>query len=562
MARELEQSSDDIDINCERYKRFISASPDYYFLIDQNGNYLDYYAAEGLDLYIPGRIAVGHNVKEFLPEDIAAQELYYIKTTLETGNLQVYEYDLMIHNIKKNFEARMVKAADNAVVVIVRDISVRRMMQTLLSYQSFYDPLTNLPNRSLFHDRLSENLLRLKRTPEKRFAVFYIGVDNLQRINDSLGHSLGDELLRFIAMRLKQNLRAHDTFARMSGDEFCVMIEDVPDRQAASSAAERLLAEFKTPFDIPSVEKNEVFTSISIGIALVEKPDIRADDMVKYADMAMRRAKQNGKNRSEFFSSDDIDNVREELTIQNELRSGIHNHEFRLFYQPILNLQTEEPVAFEALVRWQHPRRGLLTPFHFINIAEENGQLIEIGRWIIHEACRQLREWHDKGLETVISINVSPGQFKDPAFLNTLEDAMHTFNIEGRFLKLEITETLFFEFETFKPDFLYRLIDHGIKICIDDFGTGYSSFAYLKRFPVEYLKIDKSFVLESHKNENDLILTRSMIRLAASLGIDAIAEGIELPEHVEILRAEKCPLGQGYLYSRPVPPSEIFEMYS
>lgn len=551
-------TEDGLPFDNERFYKLIKASPDYFFRISAAGVYLDFYTASEEKLYIPGKEAIGKSIYEYLPPEIAETEFYHIEQAIRTRKVQVYEYELTIYNEQRGFEARVIALDENEVVIIVRDITAKRMLERLISFQSFYDPLTSLPNKLLFQERVQHCLKKRKRDNTFDFAVLYLGIDNLQRINDSLGHKAGDELLRIAARRLKQNLRGQDTVCRVASDEFCILVEDIKSVEDTEHTARRLLAEFRNPFVLTG---DRIFSSVSIGIAYTRDKDAGPEDIMRYGAISMLRAKKTGKNRFETFAKEDIRKVNEELTLQNELRTGISNNEFELYYQPILNLTTGELISFEALIRWNHPRKGVLTPYHFIDIAEENGQITEIGTWVIQEACRQIKRFQENGIYCNISVNISPRQLKETHFTDIIHNALEENQIAGKWLKIEITETLFFEFEASKPDFLAELVRMGVHICIDDFGTGFSSFAYLKRFPVDYIKIDKSFIFDMIDSEEDLILVRSMLQLASSLGMGAIAEGIETREMLELLKDEKCPAGQGYFFSRPMRIDDTIDYY-
>jgi diguanylate cyclase (GGDEF)-like protein/PAS domain S-box-containing protein len=441
-------------------------------------------------------------------------------------------------------------------VANLRDVSERRAFQEELAHQAFHDALTGLPNRALFHDRLHVALHR-RREPGVTVGVLFLDLDRFKVVNDSLGHEMGDKLLVGVAERLGPCLRAQDTLARLSGDEFTMLVDDVRDLGDVTQVAERVIDELRRPF---CLDGREVFVGVSIGIALADAGHT-PDDLIREADLAMYRAKERGRLRYEVFASDLGAQAKQRLELEAELRRAIDGDELRLHYQPEIDLATGEVAGFEALVRWEHPTRGLLAPGHFIALAEETGLIIPLGRWVLDEACRQLRSWRDDGTvsaDTCLSVNVSGRQLQQHAtFVASVAKVLQDHGLEPGTVKLEITESVLMEDADEVITTLQGLRTAGVALAIDDFGAGYTSLNYLKHFPVSTLKLDRSFVHGVGDDEADAAIAGAIIGLAHSLGLTVTAEGIELPGQLDQLCELGCDSGQGFHFSRPVPADQV-----
>lgn len=429
------------------------------------------------------------------------------------------------------------------------DITDRKNAEEQLVHDAFYDALTGLPNRVLFMDRLTHALKRTFRGGDHSFAVLFIDLDRFKVINDSLGHSVGDALLVETSRRLERCVRSVDTVARLGGDEFVVLCDGIKDPENALSVADRIQSEIKEPF---RVQGTDIHTTVSIGIAYSSKEHRLPDDILRDADIAMYKAKSLGKARVEVFEPSLRGHAVAILHLENDLRRAIENREFRLQYQPIMDLETDRIIGLEALIRWQHPHRGLLSPVEFIPLAEETGLIVPMGEWVLRAACEQLQLWHTEGLAYLyVAVNVSPIQLRQPDFGDRVMSILKETGADPGRLTLEITETALMEQDRQIIEALLRLKCIGIQVSLDDFGTGYSALSCLQNLPVDTLKIDRSFVKPLAKGEQGKII-ETIILLGKNLGINVVAEGIETEEQLDYLKEMHCQTGQGFFLSKPV----------
>ena len=449
--------------------------------------------------------------------------------------------------------------------VAVRDASgkVLRMAgsQTDITEGKVSDPLTGLPNRLLFIDRVGRLVKRTKRHKDQLFAVLFMDLDGFKMINDSMGHLIGDQLLIGVANRLEKCLRSTDTVARigetftvarLGGDEFTVLLDHIKDPSDAKRAADRMMKALALPFILGG---KEVFTSVSIGIALSNSSYEQAEDILRDADTAMYRAKSLGKARYEVFDADMRASVIARLQLETDLRHALEREEFRNFYQPIVDLASGEIVGFEALLRWQHPTRGLLGPEEFIPVAEETGLIRELGWWNLREACRQISEWRAAlaaHSHLTISVNLSAKQFLQPNLVEDIRKFLHELALAPEALKLEITESTVMADPSAAVEMLQQIKSLGIRLAIDDFGTGYSSLSYLHRFPLDTLKIDRSFISGMGEEGEGMEIARTILPMANNLRLDVVAEGVETLQQVAMLKKLHCKYGQGFYFSRPL----------
>ncbi len=437
------------------------------------------------------------------------------------------------------------------------DVTARKQAEEQLLHDAFHDALTGLPNRSLFMDRVAHRIQLARRSRSDLFAVVFMDLDRFKVVNDSLGHVLGDQFLQAVSERLRGCLRLTDTLARMGGDEFTVLLEDVPDVAMVTRVAERIQSALNEPFDL---DGQAVVTTASIGIALSTTGYERAEDMLRDADTAMYRAKSLGKDRYEIFDRQMHAQAVTKLKLESELRSAIERHEFSLVYQPMVCLVTNELVGFEALLRWQHPSRGLQLPEAFLSLAEESGLIVPIGRWVVQEACRQMRAWQDEWPATdawFVSVNISSREFAQPDFLDMIDGVLKSSGLSPDSLKIELTERVLIENTDSARLVLERLRERGIQISIDDFGTGYSSFSYLHQFPFDVLKIDRSFVKDLTAEEDKQEIVRAIVTLAHNLGMTVVAEGSEQARDIPTLRQLACEFGQGHVFAQPMEGSAV-----
>jgi len=449
--------------------------------------------------------------------------------------------------------------AVRGVVVNSWDVTERKALVEQLSYQAFHDPLTGLPNRVLFMDRLEHALTRANRRGNK-VAVLFTDLDNFKVINDSLGHKAGDQLLIAVAERLKNCLRPEDTAARLGGDEFTILVEDIASVGEAVQIAERIADILRPPF---TLEEQEVFATVSIGIALNSTAQEQPADLLRHADLAMYRAKHRGKARYEVFEPSMDAKAVERLILETGLRRALVREQFRVYYQPIVALDNDKVAGAEALVRWEHPQRGLLLPEAFLPVAEETGLIVRIGQWVLREASNQARIWQEHYPGTpplTISVNLSTREFFHPQLV---AEVLGESEIDPASLQLEITEGAMTTNGMSSTDRTLRILKRmGVQLAIDDFGLGYSSLSYLKRFPVDFLKIDRSFIAGLKREPNgvstkDTEIVKAMIELTHALGLKVIAEGVENAEQLTRLRQMKCDLAQGNYFSEPLPSEEL-----
>jgi diguanylate cyclase (GGDEF)-like protein/PAS domain S-box-containing protein len=432
------------------------------------------------------------------------------------------------------------------------DITDRKLAEAQLLHGALYDGLTGLPNRALFLDRLERAMAQARQRQGYQFAVLFLDIDRFKLINDSLGHTAGDQLLVAFARRLERCLQTRDTVARLGGDEFTILLEGITGSDDAIRVAGRIQSELRVPLEL---QGQEVVTSVSIGIALGSAGYEQTEDILRDADTAMYQAKAQGKACHAVFDMSMRARVLERLQMEGDLRRAIARREFHVYYQPIVALETGCIAGFEALVRWEHPQRGFISPHEFIPIAEETGLIIPIGYWVLREACYQLRAWQLQfaaALPLTISVNISGRQFAQPNLVEQIRQTLWETGLEARYLKVEITESVIMEHGEATITRLQKLRDLGVQLSIDDFGTGYSSLSYLQRFPINTLKIDRSFVSRIGKNGENVEIIQAILALVRSLNIDAIAEGAETTEQVAQLKLLKCDYGQGWWFSGAV----------
>ena len=418
-----------------------------------------------------------------------------------------------------------------------------------LAFHATHDALTGLPNRTLILDRVEQMLARAARS-KTPVAALFIDLDNFKSINDTLGHGVGDELLRAVAARLQGVVRHADALGRLGGDEFVVISEELTLAAGPELIAERMLEALKHPFNIGPDQETRLTVTASVGIAAGERAS--AEDLLRDADIAMYRAKWDGKNRYTVFDTDMQDKMQNRMELEMDLREALPNEEFHLVYQPTFGLDDMRPNAVEALIRWQHPRRGLVQPDAFIPLLEETGLIAEVGAWVLEEACRQSATWKTAGYPIDVAINVSGRQLDDDRLIADIEGALSASGLAAAALTIEITETTLMRNTEETARRLAAIKQLGVRIAIDDFGTGYSSLAHLQRFPVDALKIDRSFIAGMRENKEGETLIHTLVQLGKALSIETFAEGIEEQQELSILRDENCDSGQGYLFARPL----------
>lgn len=430
-------------------------------------------------------------------------------------------------------------------VMVFHDVSATRALSLRMSHLAQHDSLTDLPNRATLNDRLSQ-AMALAHRHQQRLAVLFLDVDRFKRINDSLGHDIGDRLLQAVARRLLSCVRNSDTVSRQGGDEFVILLSEVKHAEDAAVCAEKILRVLATPYQI---EQHNLQLTASIGIVTYPDDGTDAETLMKNADFAMYHVKDSGRNNYEFFAPDMNARAVERQSLESGLRHAIAGHEFVLHYQPMVNLQRGTILGAEALVRWRHPRRGLVLPAQFVPIAEESGLIVAIGRWVLREACRQAREWQGAGLSLPrIAINISAVELRDKDFVAGVRSALMETGLSPGDLELELTETFLMEDSNSTAAVLVALEDMGVRLALDDFGTGYSSLSHLRLFPIGILKIDQSFVRDLTTDADDASIVTGLINMGRNLRMRVVAEGVETREQLAFLQEHNCPEGQGHYF--------------
>ncbi len=502
------------------------------------------------------------------PDDLIAFNISFMQ--LIGGELASYETEQRyVHKrgreVWVNLSTSLVRDSHGEplhLIFQIQDVTDRKLAQEQLLHDAFHDALTGLPNRALFFDHAKMAIQRSKRDETRLFAALFLDFDRFKVINDSLGHMIGDMLLIAIARRLETCLRPGDTVARLGGDEFTILLEDLTDTGDAIEVAQRIQEEISRPFNLSG---HDVFTTVSIGIAPSCTGYERADELLRDADTAMYRAKSLGRQRHEVFDKSMHDTAMKLLQLETDLRRAIERNEFVLHYQPIVSLKEGRISGFEALIRWQHPERGFVSPIEFIPLAEETGLIIPIGQWVLAEACRQMNKWQKLVPQDVplsLSVNLSGKQFMQPDLAEQISRILAETGFDPKYLKLEITESMVMENIDSAIKLLNRIRALGVELSIDDFGTGYSSLSYLHRFPINTLKIDRSFVSQMMDGDENAEIVRTIVTLARSLQMDVVAEGVETMPQLQRLTSLHCDYVQGYLFSEPVSIMAAFDMLS
>lgn len=437
----------------------------------------------------------------------------------------------------------------NYYVCIIDDITERKIMEEQLLQQATHDALTHLPNRSLLVDRVNQAILTANRT-KKIMAMVFLDLDQFKLINDTLGHSTGDELLKEVANRLLLCTQDSDTVARIGGDEFITILQNLNHQDEAIKQVDEIIKAIQKKYYIGDHELN---VTTSIGISFYPNDGDDYETLMKNSDLSMYHAKEAGRNTYRIFTNDMNKRIETRVKMETQLRSALDKEEFELNYQPLIDLTSQKIIGHEALIRWNNPILGSVSPADFIPLAEENGMIIDIGKWVIEQACKQQKEWVQRGFSSIImAINLSGRQFKQKGFANEVKDILDGVGLDSKYVEFEMTESLLIDNLDDTLSLIYQLKDMGLSVSIDDFGTGYSSLAYLKQFPVDKLKIDRSFISEMHAQSNDAAITQAIINLAHSLKLNVLAEGVETNHQAKFLKENKCDFAQGYHFNKPM----------
>lgn len=535
-------------------RKIIETEPECVKLLDPDGNILEINPAGLVMLQSddPGDV-IGRPVERFVAPEYQSR-LRAATQRVASGEPAILEMEIVgLKGRRRRVEQHAAPLYGHdgrirSILAVVRDISERADAESQVHYLAHYDLLTGLPNRALFRDRLLQAMAQAKRS-DTLIAVMFLDIDDFKDVNDTLGHAVGDQLLKEIAQRIRSCMREYDTVARFGGDEFGIIQTDVQTVEAAADLAERVLGMLGEPFHI---EGHEIHSGASVGMTIYPFDDAQADALLRNADMAMYKAKREGRNRFQFYVAELNEMVQRRAALERDLRIALQKQQFRLHYQPQLDLATGRIVGVEALLRWRHPERGEISPAEFIPVAESSGLIMPIGDWVLRTACREARAWQDAGLPPVrVAINLSAMQFRHRNLLDTITSALAESGLEPRWLEVELTESLIMRDVRATIDTLQHLHELGVQIAVDDFGTGYSSLSYLTRFPVSKIKLDKSFVRDVDKRDGAAI-ARTVIALGHSLNMKVMAEGVETEYQLRFLREHACNEVQGYYFSRPM----------
>ena len=442
-------------------------------------------------------------------------------------------------------------------VIVYHDVSVARAMGAEMSHMAQHDTLTNLPNRTLLQDRLTQAIATASRN-DSRIAVLFLDLDGFKHINDSLSHATGDRLLQFVAKRLLAAVRTSDTVSRLGGDEFVILLSEVAHAGDAGVKAGKILSALSAPFEMDQITLR---ITGSIGVSTYPEDGQSAELLIRNADLAMYQAKEKGRSNYQFFEKGMNVRAVERQSIEGDLRFALERNELVMHYQPKIDLKTGEITGVEALVRWRHPERGLVGPLQFISVAEDCGLMLPIGKWVLRESCRQAKAWQDAGLPAIeMAVNVSSVEFRNDKFLEGISTILKETGLDPRYLELELTETVLMQHAEFSVPVLQKLKAMGVRLAIDDFGTGYSSLSYLRQFPIDTLKVDQSFIHEINAETDEATIISAVINMGCRLKHRVIAEGVETAEQLGFLRAHGCDEGQGYYFARAMPASETAKL--
>ena len=547
----------------------LDAIPDMIFTLSGDGMYVDCRAGIHDVAVLPSEQPVGRNVSELLPPELAERFRLGIRCALDEATTQTLFYSLAQTEREHHYEARIVPSGKNQVVAVVRDVTMQRKSEEDIRRLAYFDSLTGLPNRRFIIEHL-ERVLHHAAQVDGQVALLFIDLDGFKRINDSMGHNAGDELLQSVARRLRGQLRATDVVSRMGalaprldvgrlgGDEFTIVVANIEGEAEAGAIARRINDVLREPMTIAG---RQMVVTASLGMAMFPRDGGDAMTLLRHADTAMYHAKESGRNNWQIYNRGMTAQALQRLDLEQCIRQALADNDFQVHYQPQVLSSDGAILGLEALVRWNHRERGYIPPATFIPVAEDSSLIVPVGDWVLREVCLQLRRWQQAGLPPVrVAVNVSRRQLDQPEFVESVLTAIRDASITGDALEIELTESMLMSSDSTTIAKLTRLRDAGVTFAIDDFGTGYSSMSYLKRFPIGCLKVDRSFVQGLPRSLDDAAIATAIISMAHSLRMQVVAEGVETPEQAAFLRNAGCDRLQGYLFGRPMPASQIEPM--
>ncbi len=567
LEQSLTLSSEELVQANEEMNAVFQAIPDQLFHLGPDSRIISYKLGQSSHHYLKSKKLINQHIKDVT--DIEVSEKFDISSrqVLEQCAIQHFEF-IIVHEKKiYYYEVRMMPLKTKEVIVLIRDVTKRKLADEQIAFLAYHDSLTALPNNRLFKDRLQHAISQAERS-EKMLAVLFLDLDRFKLINDTMGHSAGDELLKITSQRLIEAVRKTDSVAvnasgsglnssvaRLGGDEFTILLEGIETVKTVTRIAERIVESVSQPM---TLENHKVHISTSIGIAVYPADGKHADEILKYADVAMYHAKAQGRNNFQFYTSSMNKSSAELLALENNLHRAIEQSEFCLYYQPQVSVTSGQVVGMEALIRWKQSDRGFISPGVFIPVAEETGMIMQIGKWVIREACEQGMRWMKAGYKLQkISVNLSARQLKDENLPALISKILEETELPAEKLGIELTESALILDPEMALIRLLKIKELGISLSLDDFGTGYSSLSYLKRFPIDTLKIDQAFIRDVEVDHEDAALVKAIISMAHGLGMDVVAEGVEMQEQLDFLGVNGCDTIQGYLFSRPLPANEM-----
>ncbi len=558
--------SDDLRKSEMKNRALIDVLPDLLLRISQEGRILELRETSGFDKVFSGAGLLSRKINEVFTEEVSRPIVQNLHRALTVGGMQFFEHNLQVGQEVRYYEWRIVGSGKEEAVAIVRDITDRKRIEDRVYRLAYHDILTGLLNRNSFKEHLAQALAMAQRNGS-HVATLFLDLDRFKRINDTFGYRVGDLLLQNVAERIKEGIRKSDRSARhveaeisdnvsrLGGDEFTVLLPEIKNVQDSAKVAKRILDFVARPLVIAG---HEIFITGSIGITVSPMDGEDPDTLLKNADAAMYSAKEQGRNNFQFYSESMNASSFERLSLENALRKALDRQEFLIYYQPQINIDSGKIVGMEALLRWNHPELGLVPPNDFIPLVEENGLIVPIGEWVLYSACSYNKALQEMGIPPIrVAVNISSLQFKPRTLVETITQALKLSGLDSRWLEIELTESAIMKNMDESSSILQEIKLMGLRVAIDDFGTGYSSLAYLKRFPLDILKIDRSFIHDIPGDRDNEAIAAAIVAMAHSLNLEVIAEGVETEEQLEFLRSHGCDEVQGFLLSRPLPGEQM-----